>query len=288
MSVLVAAFLLGLVFNAAPGAIFAETVRRGATGGFRPALAVQIGSLVGDATWAILGLLGVGILMQVDTLKWPVGLAGAAYLLWLSWDSWKAASVAFNVQQTEDAQARSALRSGVILSVTNPQNLAYWAALGSALGALGVSDPGVHDYVMFFTGFMIASVSWAIFCAAAIDRLFKKAGQKWVALTYQLCALMFLLLALNTVRGLFSNTLSAGAHISPPAVHSVDYTGFKRVATRLSSNSERPVNQDSQAELAVSVDKAKALWGCQRHGSNSRTLDACELLTANRFTVRPL
>ena len=86
MSVLIAAFLLGLVFNAAPGAIFAETVRRGATGGFRPALAVQIWSLVGDATWAVLGLLGVGLLLQVDLLKWPVGLAGSAYLLWLSWD----------------------------------------------------------------------------------------------------------------------------------------------------------------------------------------------------------
>lgn len=219
MSVLIAAFLLGLVFNAAPGAIFAETVRRGATGGFRPALAVQIGSLVGDATWAILGLLGVGLLLQIDILKWPVGLAGAAYLLWLSWDSWKAASVAFHVQQTEHEQARSALRSGVFLSVTNPQNLAYWAALGSALGALGVADPSASDYLMFFTGFMIASISWAVFCAAAIDRLFKKAGQKWVALTYRLCALMFLLLAINTLRDLFVQMPSTEAHMSPPAIH---------------------------------------------------------------------
>lgn len=219
MSVLIAAFLLGLVFNAAPGAIFAETVRRGATGGFRPALAVQIGSLVGDATWAILGLLGVGLLLQIDILKWPVGLAGAAYLLWLSWDSWKAASVAFHVQQTEHEQARSALRSGVFLSVTNPQNLAYWAALGSALGALGVAAPSASDYLMFFTGFMIASISWAVFCAAAIDRLFKKAGQKWVALTYRLCALMFLLLAINTLRDLFVQMPSTEAHMSPPAIH---------------------------------------------------------------------
>jgi len=214
MSVLIAAFLLGLVFNAAPGAIFAETVRRGATGGFRPALAVQIGSLVGDATWAILGLLGVGLLLQVDLLKWPVGLAGSAYLLWLSWDSWKAASINFNVQQTDSEQARSALRSGVALSLTNPQNLAYWAALGSALGALGISDPGLSEYLMFFTGFMIASVCWAVFCAAAIDRLFKKAGQKWVAITYRMCALMFLALAISTVTDLFSHA-AGGAGSNP-------------------------------------------------------------------------
>lgn len=219
MSILIAAFIFGLVFNAAPGAIFAETVRRGAIGGFRPALAVQVGSLVGDAIWAILGLLGVGLLLQVEILRWPVGLAGAAYLLWLSWDSWKAASVAFGVQQDEGEQARSALRSGVVLSLTNPQNLAYWAALGSALGALGVADPSESDYVMFFAGFMIASISWAVFCAATIDRLFRQAGQRWVALTYRLCAVMFLLLALNTVRNLFTDAPSTGAHQSPPPIH---------------------------------------------------------------------
>jgi len=219
VSILIAAFLLGLVFNAAPGAIFAETVRRGATGGFRSAFAVQIGSLVGDATWAVLGLVGVGVLLQVDALKWPVGLAGAAYLLWLSWDSWKAASVAFTIQNNSDEQSRSALRSGVVLSLTNPQNLAYWAALGSALGALGVSNPGVTDYALFFSGFMLASVLWAVFCAAAIHKVFEKAGHQWVVLTYRLCALMFLVLALNTVRGLFSHPDEAVIRTSAPTIY---------------------------------------------------------------------
>ena len=65
------AFVLGLVFNAAPGAVFAETVRQGVRGGYRPALAVQLGSLVGDASWALLGLAGIGLVKQVDTLRWP-------------------------------------------------------------------------------------------------------------------------------------------------------------------------------------------------------------------------
>jgi chemosensory pili system protein ChpE/L-lysine exporter family protein LysE/ArgO len=78
---------------------------------FKAALAVQIGSLVGDATWAVLGLMGVGLLLQVDALKWPVGLVGAAYLIWLSWDSWKAASIAFSVNENQDEKARSGLKS---------------------------------------------------------------------------------------------------------------------------------------------------------------------------------
>ena len=94
-----------------PRRCFSETVRRGATGGFKAALAVQIGSLVGDATWAVLGLMGVGLLLQVDALKWPVGLVGAAYLIWLSWDSWKAASIAFSVNENQDEKALSGLKS---------------------------------------------------------------------------------------------------------------------------------------------------------------------------------
>ncbi len=108
-----AAFLLGLVFNAAPGAVFAETVRQGVRGGFRPALAVQVGSLVGDATWAVLGLAGIGMAMQIEALRWPVGLAGAAYLAWLSWDSWRAARVEHALDAAAPAQAgRQALQSG--------------------------------------------------------------------------------------------------------------------------------------------------------------------------------
>ncbi|MFM2252318.1 MAG: hypothetical protein RJB68_655, partial [Pseudomonadota bacterium] len=67
------AFGLGLIFNAAPGAVFAETVRQGMQGGYRAAFAVQVGSLVGDASWAVLGLLAIGFALQLDGLRWPVG-----------------------------------------------------------------------------------------------------------------------------------------------------------------------------------------------------------------------
>ena len=65
----ISAFLLGLIFNAAPGAVFAETVRQGVRGGYRPALGVQLGSLVGDALWAVLGLVGIGLLLLLDWLR---------------------------------------------------------------------------------------------------------------------------------------------------------------------------------------------------------------------------
>lgn len=209
------AFLLGLIFNAAPGAVFAETIRQGVRGGFRPAFAVQVGSLVGDASWAVLGLAGIGLVLQLDWLRWPIGVAGALYLLWLARDSWRAASREFSVDLHAGEHARRALRAGVLLSVTNPQNIAYWAALGSALGAVGVAEPGAREYAVFFAGFMASSIVWAFVCAAIVDRLFRRAGARWARVTYRVCAAAFFALAIGSVKDLASQALTQKEHRTP-------------------------------------------------------------------------
>ncbi|GAA2211343.1 hypothetical protein GCM10009850_068020 [Nonomuraea monospora] len=77
------ALWIGLVFNAAPGAVFSESLRRGVRGGFWPAFAVQAGSLAGDAVWAVLGLAGVGALFAVPVLRVPMTVGGCLLLAWL-------------------------------------------------------------------------------------------------------------------------------------------------------------------------------------------------------------
>lgn len=211
LTLLVAAFLLGLVFNAAPGPVFAETVRQGIRGGMRPALAVQLGSLVGDALWAVLGLAGVGLLLRLESLRIPVGIAGVAYLLWLARDAWLASNREFAVSVTDASHNRRALRSGVLLSLTNPQNVAYWAAIGSALGAVGLKQPTRFDYVVFFAGFMLSSLVWSLLCAALVDRVFRRATSRWARITYRACAIAFLALALSSLRELWVSRQPAAA-----------------------------------------------------------------------------
>ena len=70
------AMALGFLFNATPGAIFTESLRRGLQGGFSSALYVQFGSLVGDLTWALLGLGGVAALFEIAAIKMPMALFG--------------------------------------------------------------------------------------------------------------------------------------------------------------------------------------------------------------------
>ena len=195
ISLFVSAFVLGLVFNAAPGAVFAETVRRGSAGGFRHALAVQFGSLLGDATWALLGLAGVGLMLQTDWLRWPAGIAGAAYLTWLAGQAWQSRDTAFDELAAAPASvAGSPLGSGALISLTNPQNVVYWAAIGGALVSAGISRPQPADYAIFFAGFMASSVIWCFLLAAVVGRAFRNRS-RWTHFTNELCAIAFLSLA---------------------------------------------------------------------------------------------
>jgi chemosensory pili system protein ChpE len=145
-------------------------------------------------------------------MQLPVAMAGAAYLAYLAWDSWAASNAPIQSSASHKANIKtsakstqSAARAGVIISATNPQNIAYWAAIGSAFGALGITQPQPLDYALFFSGFMLSSLLWCFFCAALVSKLFGKAGNKWKVITYRLCAIAFFYLACGTLYKAIAN-----------------------------------------------------------------------------------
>jgi chemosensory pili system protein ChpE len=163
-----AAFVFGLAFNAAPGPVTAETLRRGLNGGFRPALAVQIGSLAGDLSWAVLGVAGAAALFTVPILRLPLELAGAGFLLWLAWGAWNdAAEPRDFVAADGHAASRGAVAAGAAMALSNPQNVSFWAAMVAPMAALGVTDMTTPEAFVFFGGFAASSLTWC-FVAAGI------------------------------------------------------------------------------------------------------------------------
>jgi threonine/homoserine/homoserine lactone efflux protein len=121
------ALVFGFVFCLSPGAVLAETLRRGLQHGFRPALLVQVGSLVGDAVWAVIGLTGLALLIQHDAVRIPLTVVCALYLAWLGLRS---LIDAWHLPESESAPASSqqnALAVGAAISLANPKNIVYWA-----------------------------------------------------------------------------------------------------------------------------------------------------------------
>lgn len=201
--VFISAFLFGVAFCLSPGAVLAETLRRGLLHGFRPALMVQVGSLAGDALWALLGLAGLTLLLAQDAVRVPLTLVCAAYLAWLGWRS---LGDAWRLPEADDAATpaadRGALLTGAAISLTNPKNIVYWGALGSALAGIVGEAPSLAQTATFFAGFMTASVACCFLCAGLVAWLRRNASAFWQRASHGLCGVLLLGLAALALRGL--------------------------------------------------------------------------------------
>ncbi|KTB54796.1 chemotaxis protein [Pseudomonas azotoformans] len=196
------ALIFGFVFCLSPGAVLAETLRRGLLHGFTPALLVQFGSLVGDAVWAVIGLTGIALLIQHDAVRVPLTVVCALYLAWLGVRS---LVDAWHLPQPDSAPAstrQNALAVGAAISLANPKNIVYWGALGSALSGIVGTTPSHGQTLMFFAGFMLASILSCFLIAALVNLLRQNASPTWQRISYAACGLVLIYLALLAWQGL--------------------------------------------------------------------------------------
>ena len=196
------ALVFGFVFCLSPGAVLAETLRRGLLQGFTPALLVQFGSLVGDAVWAVIGLTGIALLIQHDAVRVPLTVVCAVYLAWLGIRS---LIDAWHLPQADSAPAstrQNALATGAAISLANPKNIVYWGALGSALSGIVGTTPSHGQTLMFFAGFMLASVLSCFLIAALVNLLRQNASPLWQRISYGTCGVVLIYLAVLAAQGI--------------------------------------------------------------------------------------
>src|SRR5262245_18812165 len=152
---------LGLAYNAAPGAVNTEALRRGLARGFRPALLVQLGALIGDSLWAALALTGTTFLLQDHSARLLLGLAGACFLLRLSWTALQQAW-AGGLPGASGRTARGDFATGIFFSLANPFGLAFWGGIGAGLVGSAASGVRAGDFPLLFAGFVLGAGLWCL------------------------------------------------------------------------------------------------------------------------------
>lgn len=168
MSLAISSFILGIVFCAPPGIITAETIRRGFDRGFRPALFVQFGSLVGDSTWSLIALTGLAFLVQNNTARILLSVIGIGIMVRLAWDALKSAFTATQAQAARPASQYGDFATGALLSLSNPFNIVFWTGIG-ATAFSGIPDgPQLSHFIVFFTAFMTGAFLWCFFMAGLV------------------------------------------------------------------------------------------------------------------------
>jgi threonine/homoserine/homoserine lactone efflux protein len=168
MSLFISSFLLAIAFCAPPGVVTAETVRRGAARGFVPALFVQFGSLIGDATWAIIALTGLAFIVQNDIARSVLSLMGIVLMLKLAWDAIKDARYNRELDTNITLSNRGDFANGAFLSLGNPLNIVFWTGLGTTIFASIPGSPQPIHFTMFFSGFLGGAILWSFFMAGLV------------------------------------------------------------------------------------------------------------------------
>ena len=188
MALFFSSFILGVAFCAPPGIVTAETVRRGLARGFWPALLVQIGSLVGDMTWAILALIGAAFLIQNWLMRFLLTVLGVILLLRLAWTSLQQARRESTLSLSP-VSTRGDLATGALLSLGNPYAIAFWAGVSTSIFAGIDSGPQWFHFLIFFGAFLLSASLWCLLMASLVawgHRFVTPAFFRWVNL---LCGL---------------------------------------------------------------------------------------------------
>jgi chemosensory pili system protein ChpE len=170
----VSAIVLGLILCAPPGAVNTEAFRRGVSGGFKRAWNIELGSCVGDLTWACLALIGLAFLVTNDIARIILGIAGACLLIYLAYQAIRD-SKKETVLEGEIKEGRSDLVTGALISLGNPFQIAFWLGIGGSAIATVVPNPTAVDFAVFIGGYVVGLMIWSFSYSVLIGR-----GRKYV------------------------------------------------------------------------------------------------------------
>jgi L-lysine exporter family protein LysE/ArgO len=166
--------------------------------GFKPGFWLGLGSCFGDLIYAALALAGMAALLQFDAVRWIVWIGGAAILLYLTFKMAREALFPASAPPVE-GEADAAVphlspwrgfARGVLLAVSSPSAILWFAAVGGALiakaGATSVTTAPV-----FLGGFFAGGLVWTLFICSLASHGRKRAGTGLLRACHVLSALLF-------------------------------------------------------------------------------------------------
>jgi threonine/homoserine/homoserine lactone efflux protein len=162
------ALWLMLAYCAAPGAVNAESLRRGLCGGFAAAMLVQLGAVAGRVVWAGLALAGHGVFAGAGPVHVGLVALGALVLLRASWHALAAARSGASAGRLDRIARHGDFTAGLLLSLTNPFALVFWTGL---VGAIGLDTGEVWDVraaPAVLATLAAAALAWSVVAAAII------------------------------------------------------------------------------------------------------------------------
>jgi chemosensory pili system protein ChpE len=207
IGLLITACFLGFVYSAAPGAVNTEALRRGLKRGFVPSFLVQVGALLGDLVWAVVGLTGVALVFHFIAIQMILGIVGITFLLRMAWLSFLDARKPIDLTDPENKEERKDFLTGIVFSIANPFGIAFWGGIGGGFAAHITGMPLLNKLVFLFVGFAAGAFAWCIGISALVAWSRKFIGEKLLRGIFTLSSLAMAYFALDMLWNLIHSTI---------------------------------------------------------------------------------
>jgi threonine/homoserine/homoserine lactone efflux protein len=168
------AYSLALAIAAAiPGPGVTALVARALGSGFRSALAMSFGLVVGDLTYLTAVVLGLALVAQTfGTVFLVIKWLGVAYLAWLAWSFWKSGITPENVEARKGKGGLFAsFLAGLTVTLGNPKTMIFYLALTPTLVDLRTIT--LADYVI------LAALTVVVLLVVLVPYLALAAKARW-------------------------------------------------------------------------------------------------------------
>lgn len=162
--------------------------------GFAQGVWLGVGTCVGDLIYAILAMSGMAVLLQSEWVRWMLWIGGSAVLSYLCLkmilSALKGNTSEHDGTVKQWGETNRALFSrGVMLAMSSPSAILWFAAVGGAIIARQGSD--IASAGLFLCGFFIAGIFWALVLCTLAAQGGRLMGAQLVRYTYIASALIF-------------------------------------------------------------------------------------------------
>ncbi len=189
---LIQVFIISFSGALQPGPVTASAITMGARNRWAGVL-LAIGHGIVEFPLMIFIILGLGAIFQKAATQITIGFAGGIVLLYMAYGMFRTAGQFSNTQQ--GARKDKPVLAGIILTVSNPYFLIWWATVVLAL-ATKANEFGVYAFALFAVVHWFVDLIWVTALSLASFRGTTLLGPKIQVIIVRICALAMLFFGL--------------------------------------------------------------------------------------------
>jgi L-lysine exporter family protein LysE/ArgO len=183
--------LIGLGAAVPIGPVNVEIARRTLRGGWAAGVALGLGAVSVDVTYAVLSTLSLGRLFDHAMVRWPVTIGGIILLSYLgvqclrtAWSTTQRAEIndASSAPPSHAAALRSGYLLGLLMTFLNPMTLMFWFVALPTISAGTIAVDGARPLMFLCVGVFTGTIGWVLTFTATLALLGQFRRDLWLLL----------------------------------------------------------------------------------------------------------